>query len=162
MSHVQGHTGAKRFQSTRRTSGGNNSAAPSDGSDGTQTKGETQAPKRTFGRTYLSRGFSGFKRPKRPQRTKPFGKPAFSAADELPGITRPALATTALAAPREGAQAASSRKFVATGCKSKGGYAKVPKRSELTSVAMRVVTTNEPGGFDLETDPAEIDPAAAE
>jgi len=155
MSHVTSSAGARRFQSTRRVSGG----TTPDG--GIQTKGKEQTPKRTFGRTYLSRGFSGFKRPKRPQRTKPFGKPAFSADDELPGITRPALATTALAAPREGAQTASSRKFISKGCKSRGGYTKVPTRAELTSVAMRVVTTNEQI-IDLETDPVESDPAAAE
>jgi hypothetical protein len=150
MSHVTSTSGSRRFQSTRRVSGGNNS-------DGGAPKesGQTQAPKRTFGRTYLSRGFSGFKRPKRPPRTMPFGQPAFSAADELPGITRPALARTALAAPREGAQPASSRKFVSKGCKAKGGCAKVPMRSELTSVAMRVVSTEAIAPIDLETEPTE-------
>jgi hypothetical protein len=150
MSHVTSTSGARRFQSTRRVSGGKEP----DG--GTQEHKETEAPKRTFGRTYLSRGFSGFHRPKRPPRTMPFGKKMWSADDELPGIPRrPQLAATTLARPREGATTASSRKFISKGCKRMGGtMSRVPTRAELTSIPMRVMTTNE-NEIDLETDPTE-------
>ena len=86
MSVVHGSRTCKRFQSTRRTSGGLSE------NEGSVAHAACVQPDRTFGRTYLQRGFSGYKRPRRPKRTMPFGVKQWSAEDELPGVTRPGLA----------------------------------------------------------------------
>jgi len=56
-------------------------------------------PNRTFGRTYLSRGFAGYKRPKRPKRKKNFGVKTWTAADPLPGVTRPSHGAVSVSTP---------------------------------------------------------------
>ena len=71
-----------RFQSTRRRSG-----------EGTHEEAaqsrEGAVPTRTTSRTYMQRGFSGYHRPKRPKRKGRYGVKGWTAADPLPGVTRP-------------------------------------------------------------------------
>ena len=77
-----------RFQSTRRRSGANTTEVGT-GSDGSNTHAAGAVPNRTFGRTYLSRGFSGYRRPKRPKRKGQWGVKTWTAKDPLPNVTRP-------------------------------------------------------------------------
>ena len=74
--------GSTRKQATRRRSG-----------EGTHEEAaqsrEGAVPTRTTSRTYMQRGFSGYHRPKRPKRKGRYGVKGWTAADPLPGVTRP-------------------------------------------------------------------------
>src|SRR5208337_4194831 len=88
---------SRRFQSTRRKSGGTpeNAAEGNHGDkrhgEGTSGGGACMKPDRVFGRTYMQRGFAGYKRPKRPGTKGRYGVKNWSADDELPNVTRPGL-----------------------------------------------------------------------
>ena len=67
--------------------------------EGSTGGGACTRPKRTFGRTYLSRGFSGYRRPKRPGTKGRYGVKNWSADDPLPNVTRPGLAEVSASTP---------------------------------------------------------------
>ena len=115
MSVVHGSRTVKRFQSTRRTSGGLSE------NEGSVAHAACMQPDRTFGRTYLQRGFSGYKRPRRPKRTMPFGVKQWSAEDELPGVTRPGLAGISASTPT------GTRCAVVSKVQHRGGCRKTPR-----------------------------------
>jgi hypothetical protein len=99
--------GSRRFQATRRRSGQGSTAdkgaegthASAQHGEGSTGGGACMKPKRTFGRTYLSRGFSGYRRPKRPGTKGRYGVKNWSADDPLPNVTRPGLAEVSASTP---------------------------------------------------------------
>lgn len=131
MSIAKSRSGStRRFQSTRRKSGGTEQNA-AEGNHGDKRHGEGSTgggacmkPDRTFGRTYLQRGFAGYKRPKRPKRTGKFGVKTWSAADELPGVTRPGLGEISAATPT------GTKSSVVNKVQQRGGCSKSRRRGE--------------------------------
>jgi hypothetical protein len=109
--------GTTHFQSTRRRSG--------DGAEGEGVATGQAAcvePDRTFGRTYLQRGLSGYHRPKRPGRDN---RKTWRAEDPLPGdVTKPQLAAVNEAIPT------GTKETVVSQVKHRGGCRRSKRRGE--------------------------------
>ena len=132
MSIAKRHSGgATRFQSTRRTSGKDSE------DEGSASQAACVEPDRTFGRTYLSRGMSGYKRPKRPGRSPNYGKKTWSADDPLPNVSRPSPGERNEAIPT------GTKETVVPMVQQRGGCRKTPARGSRAAVVAAAPVTDE-------------------
>lgn len=116
MSITKRHSGGSpRFQSTRRQSG------PYTETDGSNAQAACVEPDRAFGRTYMSRGMSGYKRPKRPGRDN---SKTWTADEPLPNVSKPSPGEISQAIPT------GTKETVVPQVQQRGGCRKSKRRGE--------------------------------